>query len=58
MTRYASRKFIVTILALGAQTWLCFEKVLTSGDYKAAIIGTVGAYLVSNVVQKATAKSE
>lgn len=58
MNRYASRKFILTVLTLASLTWLAIEKVLTSGDYKSAVIGTVGAYLLANVAQKATAKNE
>lgn len=58
MSRYASRKFILAVLSLASQTYLAIEHVLTSGDYKAAVIGTVGAYLIANVAQKATAKSE
>lgn len=56
MNRYASRKFIVCLLALGSMTWLAVEHVLTSGDYKTALIGTIGAYIVGNVAQKATSK--
>lgn len=57
MGRYASRKFILAVLALGSQTWLALEHVLSSGDYKSAVIGTIGAYLVSNVAQKIGAKN-
>lgn len=57
MNRYASRKFILALLSLASQTYLAIEHVLTSGDYKAAVIGTVGAYLIANVAQKATAKA-
>ena len=53
MIRYASRKFILAALALGSCTWLALEGVLTSGDFKTAIIGTVGAYIIGNVAQKA-----
>lgn len=58
MSRYASRKFILAVLSLGCATWLLLEKVIASGDYKAVVLGTVGAYILGNVAQKATAKSE
>lgn len=58
MTRYASRKFIAFLLALGSITWLAVEKILTSSDYKTALISISAAYLASNVAQKATVKSE
>lgn len=56
MNRYASRKFILSILSLASASWLVFEKVITTGDYKAVVIGTVGAYIIGNVAQKAVSK--
>lgn len=58
MLRYASRKFLLCLATLGASSWLVFEKVIESGDYKAILIGTVGAYIIGNVAQKATAKND
>jgi len=52
MSRYASRKFILALLTLFCSTWLVYEKVLTSGDYKAVLIGTIGLYIAGNVAQK------
>lgn len=57
MLRYGSRKFLLCLATLGASSWLVLQKVIESGDYKAILIGTVGAYLVANVAQKATAKA-
>lgn len=54
--RYTSRKFILSCLTLAASTWLVFEHVLASGDYKAILIGTIGLYIAGNVAQKATVK--
>ena len=43
-------------MTLAASTWLVFEHVLDSGDYKAILIGTIGLYIAGNVAQKATVK--
>lgn len=58
MLRYGSRKFLVCLAVLGSSSWLVFEKVISSGDYKAIVIGVIVAYLTSNVAQKATAKND
>lgn len=57
MIRYASRKFILALLSLACAIWLVWEKAITTGDYKAVVIGTVGAYIPGNVAQKAVAKN-
>ena len=54
--RYASRKFVAAFAALVSAHWALFESLITSGDYKALVLGTVGLYVVGNVAQKATAK--
>ncbi len=56
MTSLLSRKFIITAMTLLASTWMLYERLLTSADYKAVVIGTVGLYIAGNVAQKATAK--
>ncbi len=56
MNRYASRKFVMALLSLASASWLVWEKVISAGDYKAVILGTVGAYIVGNVAQKAVEK--
>jgi len=57
MNKYASRKFILAVLALACSTWMLWEKLLSGADYKTLVIGTVGAYIVGNVAQKATVKN-
>lgn len=56
MSRYASRKFLLALLSLASATWLALEHVIAAGDYKAVVLGTVGAYIIGNVAQKATSK--
>lgn len=46
------RKFIASVLALVAEHHALFEKLITSGDYKVLVLGTVGAYITGNVIQK------
>jgi len=57
MNPYASRKFVLALLSLASATWLVWEKVITTGDYKAVLLGTVGSYIAGNVVQKFTASN-
>lgn len=57
MIRYASRKFVLAMLTLLASTWLVFEQVVTSSDYKAILIGVIGVCVAGNVAQKATVKN-
>lgn len=57
MTNLSSRKFILAMATMMSSTWLMYEHVLTSGDYKAIILGIVGVYVAGNVTQKATAKT-
>lgn len=52
MSRYASRKFLAAIASLLAGTWALAEGLLTGGDYKALVLGTVGLYIAGNVGQK------
>lgn len=49
MERYASRKLWLALVTLAASSWLAVEKVIESGDWKAVVIGVVGAYMVANV---------
>ena len=56
MNPLTSRKFILSALALLSATWALWEGLLTSADYKAALLGIVGVYVTGNVAQKATAK--
>lgn len=56
MKRYASRKFILALATLTSATWLVYAGHIADGVYSAVVIATVGAYIVGNVAQKATAK--
>lgn len=57
MTNLLSRKFILVMATMLSSTWLMYEHVLTSSDYKAIIIGVIGVYVAGNVTQKLTAKT-
>jgi len=50
------RKFIVTVLAQICLTALCALGMLTGGEFVAALLGTTGAFITLNVVQKAIGK--
>jgi len=52
MRAYASRKFILALLTLASTTWLVWSGHIADGVYSAVMLGTVGAYLAANVVQK------
>lgn len=54
--RYRSRKFLLALLALLSATALVYMGKIADGVYSAVVIATVGAYIVGNVAQKATAK--
>lgn len=49
MDRYASRKLWLALVTLASASWLAVEKVIESGDWKAVVIGVVGAYMLGNV---------
>lgn len=51
------RKFIVTILSQVCLTALCAFGMLTGGEFVAALLGTTGAFITLNVVQKAMVKN-
>ena len=53
MERYKSRKFIAALLALASVHWALVEKLIEAGDYKTVLLGTIGAYIIGNVAQKA-----
>lgn len=52
MTRYASRKFVLALLALISASVLVFAGLIADGIYSAVVIATVGAYITGNVGQK------
>jgi uncharacterized membrane protein YeaQ/YmgE (transglycosylase-associated protein family) len=57
MNRYASRKFILAVLTLGAATWLVSNHDIADGVFSAVVIATVGAYIAGNVAQRLTTKA-
>ncbi len=56
ITRYAARKFLLACATLASATWLVYTGHIADGVYSAVVIATVGAYIVGNVAQKASAK--
>jgi hypothetical protein len=56
MNKFTSRKFLLSLLTLSSATWLVYAGHIADGVYSAVVIATVGAYIVGNVAQKATAK--
>jgi len=54
-TRYASRKFLLALLALCSASVLVYTGAIADGVYSAVVIATVGAYIAGNVAQKAMA---
>ena len=56
MDRLTSRKFILAMLALVSASVLCWFGHIADGVYATVVSATVGAYLASNVLQKAQAK--
>lgn len=56
MTRYGSRKFVLAMLTLGACVWSLSEGLIDADVFRTIILGTVGAYIVGNVAQKAWVK--
>lgn len=58
MINYKSRKYLLCVLTLAACTFLLVFGFLTSADFRMVVLGTVGAYVVGNVAQKALVKSD
>ena len=56
MGRYASRKLWVALLTLASASWLVWEKVIASDDWRAVVIGVVGAYMVGNIGEHMAAR--
>jgi len=52
MTRYASRKFLVTLLTLASITWLVANGHITPEVFQAVAVASVGVYITGNVGQK------
>lgn len=58
MTRYASRKFLLALLAFLVFTALLVLGRIDQAAYVTLSMFALGGYLGANVVQKATAKKE
>ena len=56
MTRFASRKFLLSIAILIAATAALFAGYLSDTLWRDVVLGTCGVYLAANVTQKATQK--
>lgn len=52
MSRYGSRKFILALLSLVSASWLVACGAITPDVYRYVVLGTVGAYITGNVLQK------
>lgn len=57
MTRYASRKFLVSLAALGGAHWALFEKLIDGALYVKVVLAVLLLYQAANVTQKATDKT-
>lgn len=57
MSRFGSRKFIISVATLASATWLVYGGHIADGVYSAVVIAVVAAYVTSNVAQKATARA-
>lgn len=55
-SRYASRKFLLALLAFVTFTGLLVADKLDQGAYLTLSMFALGGYLAANVTQKATAK--
>lgn len=58
MSRYASRKFLLSAATLAAASVLVWFDHLSATLWRDVVLGTVGVYVAGNVAQKATAKGE
>lgn len=52
--RYASRKFIAAMSAMGSATWLASIHGIESAAYATVMAAVVAAYVAANVAQKRT----
>ncbi len=52
MNNYGSRKFLLALLVLVSTTALVAFSFIGDSAYSAVVIGTVGAYITGNVIQK------
>lgn len=52
MSRYGSRKFVLTLLAILAATYLVWVGSITPEVYRAIVLGGLAGYGAANVGQK------
>lgn len=52
MNKYGSRKFVVSLLALGAAQWALAEHLVGADNWTKVVIAVVGLYAAGNVAQK------
>ena len=52
MNRFASRKFLLSLLSLVSASALVWFAKIDGGVYSAVMVATVAAYITGNVVQK------
>lgn len=59
MTKYGSRRFILASLACLSATWLQYigKLDMAGSTYALVIVGTVGAYITGNTVEKIKPKA-
>lgn len=55
-SRFLSRKFLLALAALLSACALLALDCITAMIWRDVVLGTVGAYITGNVVQKATSK--
>jgi hypothetical protein len=54
---FASRKFLVTVMAIAMSFALCYLGKMSGGEFGLAIVGLTGAYTITNVMQKRNGKT-
>lgn len=56
-SRFASRKFLLSLFVAASATFLVWNEKIADGVYSAVVIATAAAYIAGNLSQKATAKT-
>lgn len=57
MTKFTSRKFLLSMFTVASATWLVAIGHIADGVYSAVVIAVAGSYIAGNVAQKATEKA-
>ncbi len=58
MSALLSRKFLAAMFALASSSLLCWFGHISDGVYSAVVLGTVGAFVTANVLQKVNGKKD